>query len=326
MAWWNRMDGTRRAWLLIGSGLLLVAVVVACSMTLHSRSDKTIAGKGDPSVPDGSAIANGQSSPNHRRTLSPAVLQPPTPEQIAPPQPKSRQSLTEETLAGMRQSIETASGDSARVEARRKLLHAMRLDGRLDDTIQAFDALLADIAEQSGRSTAERAAMAEAGTIQGAGDPRTAIACFEQLLSRWPDSQFAAEALQGIGECQLTLRAYPAAEEAWKRIIEEFPDSPQGPTAWRKLALAQLLRVRFEESLATLEMMAGKYDGTEHGHYAKARRGYVLMVAGRDAEARKAYDTFLANCGQSKYCTLVQDQLLDLESITALAKADQRRK
>jgi len=257
--------------------------------------------------------------------MSPSVLKPPTPEQIAPPRSKNTQSLSEETLAGLRRNITSASGYGARIEARRKLFHALRVNGRSEEALMEFDAILNDIEGQDGRSTAERAAMAESGTLQGDGDPGTAVACFERLLTRWPDSRFTAEALQGIGECQLTLRTYAAAEETWKRIVEEFHDSPPAPTAWRKLALAQLLRGHFDDSMATLEMMAAQYPSTEHAQYAKARRGYVLMVAGREAEARKAYDIFLADCGQSKYCTLVRDQLLDLESISALAKADARR-
>ena len=69
------------------------------------------------------------------------------------------------------------------------------------------------------------------------GDLQTAILRFDDVASRYPTSDKAAEALYRQGEALLRLgpRYGKAAEKAFERVINEYPDSPRAADAARQL-------------------------------------------------------------------------------------------
>ncbi len=243
-----------------------------------------------------------------------------TPNQSLEPAP-----LSEEEIAKGRARSESLSEDySTRIEARRALIYPLCEAGQVEPAMAEFEALLDDVRQQEGDIKAQRVAMNDARTLHGQQHYHAAVAAYEQLLARWPGSHFSDQALFQIGACHLELHEYAEAGTVWQRFIEEFDGSPRAPWGWRRLALAQLLQGEFDTSLATLKLMAAKYEGSEWGYYGQMRQGYVQMVAGRLGEARSTFDKFLEQCGQSKYCKLVRKQLEKLAE-TELAAATHRR-
>lgn len=173
---------------------------------------------------------------------------------------------------------------------------------------------------------AQRVAFSTAGNLVRLKDHGAAAGGYTILLERYGDGPFAAEALLHLGSCRLELQEYAEAEAVWRRLIEGFDQTTEAPWGWRKMALAQLLQGRFEGSLATLKLMAGKYAGTHFGEYARMRQGYVLMAAGRLADARSSYADFLTTCSNSKYCRLARGQLAEVDRALTVARADGRRR
>jgi TolA-binding protein len=209
----------------------------------------------------------------------------------------------------------------ARLEALRSLLQDARQRGQIDEAVAALVSLLSAVEQQESTAMAQRVALAEAGNLQAQKDYPAAVKAYELALSRYPQGMFVAEATYQLGDCRLELHDYAAAEQVWRRMIDEHGNSSMVPWAWRKLALAQLLQAHYEDSLATLAAMAGQYAGTEYEEYARMRKGYVLAAAGRTEEARAAYAEFLKAFPRSKYRGLANKQMDELNAGMALVKA-----
>ena len=226
-----------------------------------------------------------------------------------PPRP-----LTSEEIERLWMRPELASKHYAiRLEAIRSILHRLRSHGQLDEARVALVVLLGEVEKQEGRAKAQEVAFREASNLGAQKDYAAAVMAYRLMLDRYPDAALAAEAQHQLGTSCLELHDYVAAEQAWQSLIEEHDDSPLAPWGWRKLALAQLLQGQFDTCLATLELMAAKYPGTEYANYACMRRGYVYVAAGRPVEARQAYQAFLENCPRSKYCVLAREQMTALD-------------
>lgn len=71
------------------------------------------------------------------------------------------------------------------------------------------------------------------------GDFQTAILRFDDVASRYPTSDKASEALYRQGEALLRLgpRYGKAAEKAFERVLNEYPDSPRAAEAQKQLNL-----------------------------------------------------------------------------------------
>lgn len=200
-----------------------------------------------------------------------------------------------------------------RLELRRGLMQWLRKADSLADLEAELTEQIADVEVTEGRDKAQRVALAEANTFQVQKDHRAAAAAFGVLLKRFPEGRFTAEGLYQRGICLLEQREYAQAADAWQQLVEQHDAAPYAPMAWRKLALAQALQAKFDESLATLEIMAAKYEGTDHGDYARMRRAYVQAAAGRAADARATYEKFLTDAPNSKYCMLVRRELAAID-------------
>lgn len=218
-------------------------------------------------------------------------------------------------VAALRAELGQSGGQTyiKRLELRRGLMQWLRKADSLADLEAELTEQIADVEETEGRDKAQRVALAEANTFQVQKDHRAAAAAFGVLLRRFPEGRFTAEGLYQRGICLLEQREYAQAADAWQQLVEQHDDAPYAPMAWRKLALAQALQAKFDESLATLEIMAAKYEGTDHGDYARMRRAYVQAAAGRAADARATYEKFLTDAPNSKYCMLVRRELAAID-------------
>jgi TolA-binding protein len=243
-----------------------------------------------------------------------------TAQQSAVPAPPKSPALAE-PKAGCHQAEPASDEYVARLDALRSLMQEARQRGQTDEAVGVVTMLLDEVERQEGLTMAQRVAMAEAGNLQEQKDYPAAAKTYELALSRYPQGTFVAEELYQLGDCRLELHEYAAAEQVWRRLIDEHGDSSMAPWAWRKLALAQLLQARYDQSLATLAAMAARYAGTEYEEYARVRKGYVLAASGRTQEARSAYQEFLKAFPRSKYCGLANKQVAELNAGLALVKA-----
>jgi tol-pal system protein YbgF len=67
-------------------------------------------------------------------------------------------------------------------------------------------------------------------------DYRQALTEFQTVLDWGPTSPKAAEALLKVGLCYSHLREGTRAQEVWRRVLREFPDSPSADQARTLLA------------------------------------------------------------------------------------------
>lgn len=228
-------------------------------------------------------------------------------------------------LESLRQAVARATAYGPRIEARRAVLQELARRGDEAEVQREEMALLDDVERQEGPAMAARVALAEGSTFAIRHQHGAAAVAYALLRQRYPASGLATEAWQQLAECRLHQHRYAEAEQLWHGLIESRGEAPEAAWAWRRLALAQLLQSHFDEALATLEMMARKYAGTDAGEYARMRQGYVLAAAGRSDEARKRYTAFLAECGNSPYCRLARTQLAELVTIADAAGAKRSR-
>lgn len=247
---------------------------------------------------------------------SPTAAKTPTPSKATPPALRDHS----EVVAKLRQEIETLKGnDAGRIRTRQGLVQALCAAGDIS-AIQSELTLLMDDAEQcSGPQVAEDVAVNVAIAARRKKSPRSAEIVLRQTLKRFPASKDAVRMWIQIGECQLAQNHYRQAEETFRQLVENHDEHPGASWAWRRLALAQTLQSQFDEALATLDIMAGKYNAHDAGEYAESRKPYVLNLAGRKAEAKRAYQDFLANNEVSAYRELATSQLKALDVETRLA-------
>lgn len=287
------------------------AVIVACSMLQRPQAEHQ--------------ALQAAASSDEAQTTPARVKKAATPEQTKIVAVDDSEAVFQSKIDAHRNRINELGGDyPARIEARRVLLGQLLRRGPLDNILPEFAALLDDVDRMEGQEMARRVAFSEAGTWQIDERYDAAILAHQYIIDTYPESGFAVESLYHLGECRIELQQYAEAEQVFQKLIEEHDDSPMAGWGWRKLALSQLLQGRFDECLATLDLMSAKFDEGELGEYARARSGYVLMVAGRKVDAKKAYESFLAACPASKYCRLVQQQMLELDKLNVIANARSR--
>ncbi len=246
-----------------------------------------------------------------------AELQGSEPASTRPPRaesPNSNKELTQEAIAAMEAAITNATVYRVRVEARRVLFNALRRADRLSDAMLVFDDILMDVEENQGIEMAQRVAFADAGTLHADKYYDAAIAAYQRLIERYEHGPFTAEAMYRMGLCCLEMKDYQTAEALWHTVVEKHAESPYAPWSLRKIALAELIQGRVDDSLATLERLANGYSGTEFEEYAQMRKGYVLMAAGRAQEGRTAYESFLEKYPNSRYVLLAKQQMKQIDN------------
>lgn len=108
---------------------------------------------------------------------------------------------------------------------------------RTDDSAACVDRFRAFLQTYPSSAYADDAAYWMADCYFKQGDYQTAILRFDDVASRYPTSDKAAEALYRQGEALLRLgpRYGQAAEKAFERVINEYPDSRLAQDAERQL-------------------------------------------------------------------------------------------
>jgi tol-pal system protein YbgF len=103
------------------------------------------------------------------------------------------------------------------------------------------------------------------------GDYKRAIEGFTGFVATYPQSPLASNAQYWLGEAHYVNRQYPEAVTAFQKVISDWPDSRKAPDAMVKVGFTQSAMGRNGDARATLEEVVRKYPGTEAAELASER-------------------------------------------------------
>jgi len=106
--------------------------------------------------------------------------------------------------------------------------------------------------------------------LKGADYPK-AIASFKSFLGAYPASPLASNAQYWLGEAYYVNREFPNALGAFQRVITEWPDSRKAPDALVKVGFTQAALGKTSEARDALENVQKRYPGTEAAALAADR-------------------------------------------------------
>jgi tol-pal system protein YbgF len=104
-----------------------------------------------------------------------------------------------------------------------------------------------------------------------AGSYSIAITGFKDFLTSYPASPLAENAQYWLGEAYYVTRDFDSASGAFKSVLSKWPDSRKAPDALLKLGYTQIAQNRASEGRATLSQVVQKYPGTDAAKLAADR-------------------------------------------------------
>lgn len=132
-------------------------------------------------------------------------------------------------------------------------------------------------------------------------DYEGALQGFELLRTKIPeDSTLQVEACWYIAECYFRLEQWEKALDAYQAILDRFPNSDYAPDAMLGKALSEL-RLKKGEAIGTFEEVLRKYPGSSAAEQAQIRLGDALVEEGKWLEARQRYQSFLQDERSPRY-------------------------
>jgi tol-pal system protein YbgF len=127
----------------------------------------------------------------------------------------------------------------------------------------------APAAAQPGEANAYSAAYA---LVQGRKFDQ-AIPAFQQLLQRYPDGEYAANAHYWLGELYLVKQPpdLEASRQSFALLLSQYPDNSKAPDALYKLGKVQFLKGNREKAREYLDLVIKQYEGTNNAVVKLAR-------------------------------------------------------
>lgn len=104
-----------------------------------------------------------------------------------------------------------------------------------------------------------------------AGKYDEAIAGFRDLLQRWPEGRYAANAWYWMGESYYAKRDYDAALESFRALLQKFPQSGKAPDGLLKTGMALLEKKQKAEAKAALQKVVSDYPDSNAAGVARQR-------------------------------------------------------
>lgn len=98
-----------------------------------------------------------------------------------------------------------------------------------------------------------------------------AIAAFKDLLRRYPQGSFAADARFWLAETYYVTRDYAAALDHYDQLIARYPNSERLPSAMLKVGYIHYQEGRRGEARAVLEEVSARYPETTEANLARDR-------------------------------------------------------
>ena len=123
----------------------------------------------------------------------------------------------------------------------------------------------------TGNPADEAAAYGAAFDSLKAGDYVASARGFHAFLEAYPNAALAPNAWYWLGESYYVTQNYPLAAEAFDTLLTNFPDSGKAPDALLKLGYAQLEMGRRSEGERTLRQVMDRYPGGDVARLAESR-------------------------------------------------------
>jgi tol-pal system protein YbgF len=100
-----------------------------------------------------------------------------------------------------------------------------------------------------------------------------AIPAFQQLLQRYPDGEYAANAHYWLGELYLVKQPpdLEASRQSFALLLSQYPDNSKAPDALYKLGKVQFLKGNREKAREYLDLVIKQYEGTNNAVVKLAR-------------------------------------------------------
>ncbi|MEQ1439979.1 tol-pal system protein YbgF [Fontimonas sp. SYSU GA230001] len=129
------------------------------------------------------------------------------------------------------------------------------------------------ISSGSGASPEEEGAYLTAFDALKNGKYDDAIRGFKALLEKWPQGRYADNALYWSGEAYTIKRDYKSALAAFQAVLQRFPNSPKGPDAMLKAGLTQFELKQDAQGRETLKKLVDTYPQSNAAKLAQQRLG-----------------------------------------------------
>lgn len=106
--------------------------------------------------------------------------------------------------------------------------------------------------------------------------PATAIPAYERMIDAFPASDYAVEARVRIGQCRARMKEYEAAIAECDRVLEEHPDSPHVPFALLTKGSILLFDTHDRDAAAsTYATLVADHAGTPQADEARIQQMYM---------------------------------------------------
>jgi tol-pal system protein YbgF len=104
-----------------------------------------------------------------------------------------------------------------------------------------------------------------------AGDYVSASRDFRGFIQKYPNDALTPNAFYWLGESYYATMNYPVAVEAFQHLLTQFPQSEKAPDALLKLGYCQVELKQLPQAKATLTAVGSKYPGSKAAGLAKER-------------------------------------------------------
>jgi tol-pal system protein YbgF len=88
---------------------------------------------------------------------------------------------------------------------------------------------------------------------------QAAIQGFEAFLQRYPNNSYAGNARFWLGDCYFNQQQYATAVDQFNRVLSDYPNTPKAPDALLKIATAQLQLGLQDEARGSLDALNLRY-------------------------------------------------------------------
>lgn len=103
------------------------------------------------------------------------------------------------------------------------------------------------------------------------GDYAQASRGFRGFIQQYPDSPLLPNAYYWLGESYYATMNYPVALEAFQTLLSQFPQSEKAPDAMLKAGYTQIELKQIDAGKATLKAVSTKYPGSKAASLAQER-------------------------------------------------------
>lgn len=118
---------------------------------------------------------------------------------------------------------------------------------------------------------AEQQAYRQAFNVLKEGRYEDSIAAFMQFSQRYPDGQYADNAVYWMGEANYVLRRFPQAIESFNRVLSKYPNSPKLADAMLKIGFSHYELKAWPEARQVLDELVKRYPASTATQLAKNR-------------------------------------------------------